>query len=467
MLRFYDTLRLNQKSVDAFERLALGMLEPGAAVDRGAERLVRQTRFLVAAFRDFETQSARAGIDQHGAVQQLLQSASPLPYRHVVVTVGDRTFDPLGLAPAHWDLLSRVPGLEHLDVVATDRTIAGAFHERSTGCCPGSKKCASTASRDPCPRWWCRRATQSCIVPATARRKWPGSRGGSRGPCGTGSWPRPREPRWSCTSGCPTSTWRARSSARPACRARCSTRCRWRPSPSPRRWMWCCRPSDPTSPAGPRPPCCARRTWVSASAPRDVDGLDRALAEQSYLGDPAALARLVERWEQEAEQRSRMTRAARAGRVLLTAAGELAPLQESRPLAGAPGHVARVPDRLTMRRRWAMTRRLGETVRARHLRARAAVLATLTTLRDAFARFDAEPVTFHDMRGAGAALDRRADLRAPHRRRRRARGGQRQRPFRRVRPGAAGGAGGRRVAGAAAPRHLLFAGGAARAGLAE
>ena len=60
--------------------------------------------------------------------------------------------------------------------------------------------------------------------------------------------------------------------------------------------------------------------------PRDVDGLDRALAEQSYLGDPAALARLVEAWEQVADERGRMTRAARAGRVLLRTAAELAPL---------------------------------------------------------------------------------------------------------------------------------------------
>ena len=57
ILRLYDDLKRRQNSVDDFERRALGVLEPGAAFDRGAERLVRQTRFLAAAFRDFERRS--------------------------------------------------------------------------------------------------------------------------------------------------------------------------------------------------------------------------------------------------------------------------------------------------------------------------------------------------------------------------------------------------------------------------
>ena len=50
-----------------------GMLEPGAADDRGAERLVRQTRFLVSAFRRFEQRrDATGAIDEHA-----LRSARP------------------------------------------------------------------------------------------------------------------------------------------------------------------------------------------------------------------------------------------------------------------------------------------------------------------------------------------------------------------------------------------------------
>ena len=39
ILQFYDALRRHGRDVDTFERLALGMLQPGADSDRGAERL--------------------------------------------------------------------------------------------------------------------------------------------------------------------------------------------------------------------------------------------------------------------------------------------------------------------------------------------------------------------------------------------------------------------------------------------
>ena len=88
MLRFYDALRRNERSIDVFERLTLGALEPDVSIDRGAERLVRQTRFLVAAFRAFERASADSGAaDEHRLVEELLGTSSSRPWRHVVVTV--------------------------------------------------------------------------------------------------------------------------------------------------------------------------------------------------------------------------------------------------------------------------------------------------------------------------------------------------------------------------------------------
>jgi RecB family exonuclease len=130
MLEFYDALRRHQKDVAAFERLALARLEPGADTDRGAERLVRQTRFLVAAFTEFERRSAEHGLDEHSLRERLLTETSARPLRHMIVAVGDRAFDRHGLDSADWDLLARVSGLERLDVIATDGAIAGAFHER-------------------------------------------------------------------------------------------------------------------------------------------------------------------------------------------------------------------------------------------------------------------------------------------------------------------------------------------------
>ncbi|NOT44563.1 MAG: hypothetical protein HOP14_08175, partial [Acidobacteria bacterium] len=70
MLEFYDGLRRLGHSVDSFERLTAESLEGEADVDRGAERLLRQTRFLAAAYRAFEAALAGTGLaDEHGLRQ--------------------------------------------------------------------------------------------------------------------------------------------------------------------------------------------------------------------------------------------------------------------------------------------------------------------------------------------------------------------------------------------------------------
>ncbi|HEX5635002.1 MAG TPA: hypothetical protein VFX50_17285, partial [Gemmatimonadales bacterium] len=137
VLRFYDALGRYQKDVGTFERLALGVLEPGAADDRGADRLVRQTRFLAAAFRELEAREAEAGADEHVLRARLIAAPAARPYRHVVVAVGDRSSDRYGLWPADWDLLALLPLLERLDVVVTDTVLAGHLHERLHHLLPG------------------------------------------------------------------------------------------------------------------------------------------------------------------------------------------------------------------------------------------------------------------------------------------------------------------------------------------
>jgi len=152
ILRFYDMLRRQQKDVAAFERLALGILEPGAAYDRGAERLVRQTRFLAAAFRHFEARCRETGSsDEHVLARRLVSEVSTRPFRHVVVTVGDRASDPHGLFAADWDVLARLPGLTRLDVVATDLVVAGAYHERIHQLLPGLEEVRLEGSAAPGP----------------------------------------------------------------------------------------------------------------------------------------------------------------------------------------------------------------------------------------------------------------------------------------------------------------------------
>ena len=131
ILRFYDELRRNLRTVDDFHRLLTGELSAVAESDRGAERLLRQTGFLAAAFGEFERRIAGTGrLDEHSSRSVLLESGTPSIYSHVVVAVADRAADDHGLWPADFDLLARLPHLHAIDVVATERLLASGFHQR-------------------------------------------------------------------------------------------------------------------------------------------------------------------------------------------------------------------------------------------------------------------------------------------------------------------------------------------------
>jgi hypothetical protein len=138
ILAFYDELRRRDRTLDDFERLMTGTLDPSADTDRGAERMLRQTRFLAAALGEFERRVAECGrVDEHGLRSLLLARVCTPAYRHIVVTVADQAADSLGLWPADFDLLSRMPGLERLDIIATESLLASGFHERIHGLLPG------------------------------------------------------------------------------------------------------------------------------------------------------------------------------------------------------------------------------------------------------------------------------------------------------------------------------------------
>jgi RecB family exonuclease len=166
ILAFYDELRRRDKTVAAFERLMIGSLESSADTDRGAERLLRLTRFLGAAFAIFEQRIAATGrVDEHGLRALIVGGGVPVPsertgglpvhassgsrisgtgsrdatfaYRHVVVTVPDQAADPRGLWLADYDLLARMPGLDRLDIVATENLLAAGYHQRLHDVLPG------------------------------------------------------------------------------------------------------------------------------------------------------------------------------------------------------------------------------------------------------------------------------------------------------------------------------------------
>lgn len=423
MLRFYDELRRRQQEIGAFERLTLGLLEPGAADDRGAERLVRQTRFLAAAFREFERRAAGAGLDEHALRRLAIEMRAPRPWRHVVVAVSDCAFDKYGLWPADWDLLARLPDLERLDVVVTDTRLAGALHERLGHLLPGIEEVRADLEEPV--------SQPVLVIP-------PG-----------GSLFHTARDREEEVAACARRVRRAvrRGELRSLDRAALVVR-------NPLPYVYVAREvfrsagvpcqmvdalplaAEPFAAALDLVFSCvsagfARRPAIALLrsphfafhvprggssqtlrlASRDIEALDRALSEAGFLGGADALDRLLARWRERGEGNGgRWARAARAGEVLRTVIDELAPLQAPAPVET---HLSTILAFLA-----AHEVPFGQgdhpaggdagavdvaALAARHRRARSAVVNTLRTLAEAHARHDSRPVDFDHV----AALVRR------------------------------------------------------------
>ena len=150
ILAFYDELRRRSRTVDSLDRIVGEKLAAGREADRGAERLFRQTQFLAATFAAFERRVADSGrIDEHALRSLLLSSSPPGRYRHIVVTVADQAAGPRGLWPADFDLLSRLPGVERVDILATERLLASGWHERLHDALPEIEETRLTAVSAP------------------------------------------------------------------------------------------------------------------------------------------------------------------------------------------------------------------------------------------------------------------------------------------------------------------------------
>jgi hypothetical protein len=138
MLALYDHIRRQARTLEDFDRNLRAELEPAADTDRGAAQLLRQTAFLGAVFAAYERQlDARGACDEHGLRTAMLGAASPRPLRHVVVSVADRVADPDGLWPVDFTLLSALPDLARVDIVATEALLASGFLERVHAALPG------------------------------------------------------------------------------------------------------------------------------------------------------------------------------------------------------------------------------------------------------------------------------------------------------------------------------------------
>jgi RecB family exonuclease len=400
ILHFYDELRRRRNTVDDFERRALYLLEPGASTDRGAERLVSQTRFLAAAFREFERRAAEHGEDAHARRERLATTSSSRPYRHVILTVTDAAFDPYGLSPADWDLLTRVPHLERLDAIVTDTMLAGALHERMHQMLPGIDE-VTFVTTEP--------ASVPILLtpPATAGSDDRIQRARDREEEVAGF---ARRVKAAVRSGELASPNRAAFIVR-------------RPLPYVyvarevmRSAGVACQMFD-ALPLGAEPYAAALDlvlSCVSANFARgpamallrsphfdfvrlqpdttldDVPALDRALAEAGYLGDAESLDRLVESWSTAAPRRGRVEQAIRAADVLREVVHELIPLRSQAPVAEHLALLVRFMTRFETRDGAVRVAANGEDSRSK--RARGAILGTLIALRDGWARFDTTPV---------------------------------------------------------------------------
>ena len=399
MLEFFDSLKRYQKSVNDFERLALGRLDGGAEHDRGAERLVRQTRFLAAAFREFERRCHEAGgIDEHVIRERLLEGEADQPWRHVIVAVRDRAADRYGLYPVDWDLLARLPGLQRVDVVVTEGTLAGSFHERIHQWLPGIEEVRAEPASLGLP------LLDLCQLPPatftvtrdreeeiTAFARWVRDEVAAGGTLldRTALVVRQRLPYVYLarevfrTTGIPHQMFDALPLAAEPYAAVIDV-------------LFSCIGANFAripSVALLRSP---HLQFITAEGRTlrlaEVAALDRALSEAGYLGGLDALERLSVAWRAEG---ARISKGAVVGVSVLEAiARELEPLRATGTIADhldcvltfVSGH-ATVPHAGGM----------DDSLVARQLRARAAVLAVMRALRDAYRRFSSDAVPFDEV----------------------------------------------------------------------
>ena len=398
IVHFYDSLQRHLKTIAAFERLALGMLEPGALDDRGAERLVRQTKFLVSAFRHFEGLVESTGrVDEHMLRRQLMTTSATNPCKHIVVTVGDEAFDRHGLSVADWDLLSRLPKLERLDLIATDASIAGAFHERIHQLLPGIDEVRVPAD-DPV-------ASPALIAGNGPGMTWT-ARDREEEVAGFARWV--RQMKRDEGPGAPALDRIALVVHQPLPYVYLA-----------RQVLHSARIPSQMFDALPlaSEPYAAALDLVIASvtgnfsrvqlvsllrsphfhfdpddaplAAREVSALDRELSEAGYLGELEALNRLVETWSRS----SRPAKGLRAARAIATAMTELQPLRAAAPCGE---HLERLLMFLSRHERLPHAE---DSLRPRLLRARGAIRDALVSLRNAYGQFDDAPVEFDVVTG--------------------------------------------------------------------
>ena len=412
MLELYDALHRNRRTVDDFERLVGTALESGASYDRGAARLLEETRFLAAAFRAYDVALADAGlVDEHGLRARLLalDGAAP-PLTSVVVAVPDLAAASDGLWPCDYDLLTRLAGLESLTVVATEGLLGTGYLTRLLDTLPDVEVVPFAGDPPPAPVLTIAAVDRIVLVSrdreeemdAFARRV----RAATPPPAVDGAIalvhqrPLPYlylarqvlgayDVSWQAVDALPLAaepwaaamdvvlTFAASDASRAAGVALLST---------PLLQFDDAGDADAFASDG---PFAATRPLTLAA----VAAADRELADAMFVGGRERLTDLAERWRAEIEGgrgRSRRNQALTAIAALLRAAEALAPLVEARPASAQLETLAAVL-------RAAERPPVAGVARERHLRARSAIHGLLQRAADAYRRFGDPPMAIDEL----------------------------------------------------------------------
>ncbi|MPY88446.1 MAG: hypothetical protein GEU99_11020 [Luteitalea sp.] len=426
MLDFYDAIRRLRHTREELTVRLIDELAASADLDRGARRLLEQTRFLAATFAAYEALLPSTGaLDEHTLHETLIARRAQRPIRHVIVSVGDQSCERGGLWPVDYDLLARLPGLARVDIVATDAMLATGLDKRLHALLPdlvdrtfpapresGGTSRAALKGRAPttprsrvtlvtppgdAPRWFVSRDREEEVLLFARRVKAAASSPEASGPPLDRIalvYHRPLPYLYLARqvlgdAAIPCQAFDALPLASEPYAAALDLVLEFVSSGFVRTTVVGLLRSPHFQFTG------EDQEVVTAA---DVAALDRALVDAGYLGGRDHLCRLADRWAGEAARpgaRLPHIRAARGARAAALAASELASLEAD----GVPSaHLQVLLDFLQ--------RHASPAVSAvdsqRHLRARAAIVGALESLRDAHREF-------HDQ--AGALADLAATLR--------------------------------------------------------
>ena len=406
MVSFYDDLHRRGRSLDAFDRSVREKLEAVSDTDRGARRLLTQTLFLTATLAAFERRVADSGrVDEHAVRSLLLSSGRTAAWRHVVVAVADQAADPRGLWPADFDLLSRLPGLERLDVVLTERELASGLHQRLHDALPGIDEqrleasslaptlVAPEAGPGEEPRAWfvCRDREEELVEAARTIKMRVRDDGAALDRTAI-VFQRPLPYLYLARQ--------VFASARMPCQAVDSLPLAAEPFAAAMDLVFTVAVEEATRTA--LVELLGSPHWAfidPASAPRPLDrehlgALDRVLQESKYLGGWDRLAQLAAESEITSPDNRRAGRRRGATGALRAAVAVGAALEPVRRGASAADQLSALLAFVAAHERLP---RPDEAHYERHLRARGAVLGALSALRDAHARHDDRPLPVADL----------------------------------------------------------------------